>query len=122
MAASGTLSVGGSISDMPTGSRTVGPITMTSAAASGVVIHVILQSGANTITLPTAIAPSMAIIKLPATNTALTTLKGVSGDTGIVIGKTGFAVLPFNSAAPPTDFVLSSAATQTGLTTEITFI
>lgn len=122
MAASGTLSVGGSISDMPTGSRTVGPLTMTAAAASGVVIHVILQSGANTITLPTAIAPSMAVIKLPATNTALVTLKGVTGDTGIVIGKTGFAVIPFNSASPPTDFCLTSAALQTGLTTEITFI
>ena len=122
MAASGTLSVGGSISDMPTGSRQVGPITMTSAAASGVVIHVVLQSGANTITLPTAIAPTMAVIKLPATNTALTTLKGVTGDTGIVIGKTGFAVIPFNAASPPTDFCLTSAATQTGLVTEITFI
>lgn len=122
MAASGTLSVGGSISDMPTGARAIGPITMTSSAASGVVIHVILQSGANTITLPTAIKPAMCVIKLPATNTALVTLKGVTGDTGIVIGKTGYTVLPFDVTAPPTAFCLTSAATHTGLTTEITFI
>jgi len=122
MPATGTLTIGGSITDQPTGNRTLGPITQTSSAASGVVQQIILQSGANTITLPTAIKPTLAIIKLPATNTHLVTLKGVTGDTGVVIGKTGAAVIPFNAASPPTDFCLTSADTQTGLVTEITFM
>jgi hypothetical protein len=58
---------------------------------------------------------------LPSANTAVTTLKGVTGDTGIAIGKTGWAVIPFDPAAVPASFVLNSAATQTGLYTYISF-
>lgn len=121
MTASANIAISGTISGLSTGSRTIGPITLSSAAASGHVQQIVLQSGANTITLPTAVAPSGCIITLPSTNTAVVTLKGISGDTGIAIGKTTTTVLNWDSTAAPTSFVLNSAATQTGLVTEITY-
>lgn len=121
MAASAAITIQGTITGTPAGARTIGPISLSSAAANGQVTQVVLQSGANTITVPTTPAPSGCIIVLPSTNTAVVTLKGVSGDTGIAIGKTTTLVLNWDSTAAPSSFVLSSASTQTGLVTEVLF-
>jgi hypothetical protein len=121
MAAAATFTLYGQVSSAPTGNRIIGPLTATSAAANGVVTQVVLQAGANTITVPSAPAPTGCVIQLPATNTSVTTLKGVTGDTGIAIGKTGFMALCFDPAAVPASFCLTSVSTQTGLYTEITF-
>lgn len=120
MAASATVSVYGTIQSMSTGTKALAA-SISSAAASGTVTEVVLQSGANTITVPTSPAPTGCLIQLPSTNTAVTTLKGVGGDTGIAIGKTGFLVLTWDATALPSSFVLNSAATQTGLVTQISF-
>ena len=120
MAASATITITGNVTGTPTGSTVFGG-TITSAAANSTVVQTVLQSGANTITLPTLPAPSGCMIKLPATNTAVVTLKGVSGDTGIAIGKTTTTVLNWDPTALPTSFVLNSASTQTGLITEIKY-
>lgn len=121
MAATATITIGGSVQASPTGSKTIGPITITSAAANLGVTEVVLQSGANTITPPLIPATSGCIIQLPAGNTAIVTLKGVTGDTGIALGKTTASLINWDVTAPPATFVLNSAATQTGLATEITF-
>ena len=121
MAASAVVSILGQITGLPTGTKSVGPLTVSSAAACGTVTEIVLQSGANTITVPSAPAPTGCIIVLPSTNTQAVTLKGVAGDTGIAIGKTGVFMLCFDPTALPASFVLNSAATQTGLTTEISF-
>lgn len=121
MTAAATVTLNGSFTGLSTGPKTVGPLSISSSSANGQVTQVVLQSGANTITVPTTPTPTGCIIVLPSTNTALTTLKGVSGDTGITIGKTGYAVLTWDTANAPTSFVLNSASTQTGLVTEITF-
>lgn len=121
MAANALVTITGSFQGLPTGSRSLGPITLNSATANGQVTEVVLQSGANTITVPATPATSGCIIALPATNTAVVTLKGVSGDTGIAIGKTTTTVLNWDPAAAPSSFVLNSASTQTGLATEVTF-
>ncbi len=121
MTAAATININGSITGTPTGTRTIGPLQLTSAAASGEVQRVVLQSGANTITVPTSPAASGCVIVLPATNTAVVTLKGVTGDTGIAIGKTTTLVLNWDATAAPASFVLTSASTQTGLATEISF-
>lgn len=121
MAAAATITINGAIQGSPTGSKTIGPLTITSAAANLQVQEVVLQSGANTITLPTLPAPTGCIIQLPATNTAVVTLKGVTGDTGIAIGKTTTHLISWDTTALPTSFCLTSAATQTGLVTEISF-
>lgn len=121
MAATAAITITGTISNTPAGSRTVGPISLTSSDANGQVQQIVLQSGANTITVPSTPAPNGCIIVLPSTNTAVTTLKGVSGDTGIALGKVTKHVLTWDPTAVPASFVLSSAATQTGLVTEIMF-
>lgn len=121
MAAAAAITVQGTIGSLPGGSRTIGPLTITSAAANGSVTQMVLQAGANTITTPTNINTTGCIIILPSNNTSATTLKGISGDTGIAIGKTGFFVLTWDSTAAPSSFVLDSVSTQTGKTTEIIY-
>lgn len=121
MAANATVTIGGQITSTPTGTTQIGPITITSAAANGQRTQVSLASGANTITVPTSPAPTGCIIQLPTSNNVVTTLKGITGDTGIAIGKTGFMMLCFDPAAVPASFVLTSASAQTGLITEILF-
>jgi len=123
MAATASITISGTISNTPTGSRAVGPITLTSAAANGQVQQLVLAAGDNTITVPTGIATSGCIIQLPATNTSVTTLKGTSGgsDTGIAIGKTTAQVLNWDATAAPANFILNSVSTQTSKVTEITF-
>ena len=121
MAAAASITVSGYISNTPSGSRSIGPITITSAAANGQVQQIVLQSGDNTITVPTGIATNGCIIILPSDNTAVTTLKGVGGDTGIALGKTTKQVLNWDSTAAPATFVLNSASTQTSKITEIQF-
>jgi hypothetical protein len=121
MAAQASVSITGTITGTPVGNQVIGPLTAVSAAACGQVQELVLQSGANTITVPATPAPNGCIIQLPSTNTAVTTLKGVTGDTGIAIGKTGFMMLCFDPTAVPASFVLNSASTQTGLYTYISF-
>ena len=121
MPATASITISGAILETPTGARTVGPITLTSAAANGEVQRIVLQAGANTITVPATPATNGCIIVLPATNTSVTTLKGVTGDTGIAIGKTTKHALSWDPTAPPASFVLTSVSTQTGLVTEVIF-
>ena len=121
MPATASITITGAILETPTGARTVGPITLTSAAANGEVQRIVLQAGANTITVPTVPATNGCVIVLPATNTSVTTLKGVTGDTGIALGKTTKHVLNWDPTAAPASFVLTSVSTQTALATEITF-
>lgn len=119
--ATSSITIGGSVQSAISGSKTIGPITISNSTGNVIVQQIVLQSGANTITPPTSPAPAGCVIVLPSTNTAVVTLKGVGGDTGIAIGKTTVTVLNWDSTAVPSSFVLSSAATQTGLITEISY-
>ncbi|MDE2022063.1 MAG: hypothetical protein KGI71_04130 [Patescibacteria group bacterium] len=121
MSATATVTVQGVITGAPQGVMYVGPLNVSSANANASVQQIVLASGANTITVPATPATTGCIIELPATNTQATTLKGVTGDTGVPIGLTGSIMLSWSSASPPTSFVLTSAAAQTGLVTTITF-
>ena len=121
MTATASLSIAGAIQNTSTGNRTIGPISISSANASPIVQTIVLQAGANTITPPTVPATSGCVIVLPSTNTSVVTLKGVTGDTGIAIGKTTTTVLNWDSTAAPSSFCLSSVSTQTGLITEIAY-
>ena len=121
MTATASVTISGNVTGAPTGSRNIGPITVSSAAANGTVQQVVLQAGTNTITVPVSPNTTGVVITLPATNTSIVTLKGVAGDTGIAIGKTTTFVLMWDPTAPPASFVLTSVATQTGLATELSF-
>lgn len=121
MTATASISITGSIASNPSGGITVGPISISSSDANSQIQRIVLQSGANTITVPPTPATNGCIIVLPSTNTSVVTIKGVGGDTGIAIGKTTKQVLNWDPTAAPASFVLNSAATQTGLVTEIIF-
>ena len=47
MAANANIQITGTILGTPAGGRTVGPLTISSAAANGQVQQIVLQSGAN---------------------------------------------------------------------------
>lgn len=70
-----------------------------------------LSSGANTITPPAGF--SACTIIFPAGNAILVTLKGVSGDTGIVLHPTGPTSIGLNSTV--TTFVLNAASALAGV-------
>lgn len=120
MAATASISLAGQIRGTPVnGELNIGPLTIGSSNSCYAVQFYQLASGANDVTVPTIIVPTGVIIKLADTNTATVTLKGVTGDTGVKIGKTGFILLTWDTASPPTTFCLSSSAAQTGLDTAI---
>lgn len=121
MPATGTVTVSGAISGLPSGSRAIGPLTVSPTNASGHVIDVVLASGDNTITVPSTPTTSGCIIQFGASSTTTKKLKGIGADTGITVTKTGFAVLCWDTAAVPGSFVINSSAADTGQVTEITF-
>lgn len=77
----------------------------------GVIDTVDLSSGANTITKPTN-AVSCTIIP-PDNNTTALTLKGVSGDTGILLHTTNPALVSL--ASGQASFVINAAASVSGV-------
>lgn len=76
-----------------------------------------LSAGNNTITVPNiaavAVAKGATIIP-PVGNVQTITLKGVAGDTGILLHKTDPTSISFDSP-PPANFVLSAGAQIDGL-------
>jgi hypothetical protein len=73
-----------------------------------------LAAGNNTITLPTGgSTPKAAVILPPVGNAQTITLKGVAGDTGILINKLDPTTITFDT--PPANFVLTAGGIITGL-------
>ena len=85
-----------------------------SASPGSITVHA-LTTGNNTITVPSAtgITVKGATIIPPADNTQALTLKGVAGDTGIVISNTDPTSIGFQTA--PASFVLNAGAAINGL-------
>lgn len=79
-----------------------------------ITIHALI-SGNNTITVPTSTGTTVkgATIIPPSGNIQALTLKGIGGDTGIVISKTDPTSIAFETA--PTDFVLNTGGAINGL-------
>lgn len=86
----------------------------TNAASPGSVEIRTLASGLNTITLPTGGSTVKACtIVPPAANVTSITLKGVTGDTGILLHLTDPTTIAFDSTV--TTFVLTTGGIITGL-------
>lgn len=81
------------------------------------ITKIALASGLNTITIPT--GTSLIVVQLPIGNTQTVTLKGVTGDTGILLLKTG--VVMFQPDPADTTFVLTAGGAIAALTT-VTFL
>ena len=84
------------------------------AASPGQVDIVTLASGANTITPPAGgSTPKSVTIIPPSGNTIDITLKGVTGDTGVVLHNTDPTSIALDS--PTATFVLTAASACTGV-------
>lgn len=117
MAAAGQVNLTGTVDDLPSGAKVIGPLTFTAAAALDATVQVVLASGANTVTVPT--GATMVIIVFDPASTTDKTLKGVTGDTGIKSGPTGFVCFPVNAIS---SFCITSSAADTSKTTTIMFV
>ena len=120
MAATASITITGTIQATPAGGIQIGPLTITSAAANWQIQQIALGIGTNTITTPTAPAPTGVIIVFPA-GSNVHTLKGVAGDTGIALGKNTIQLMTWDPTAPPASFVVNASAADTGLDTEFIF-
>jgi hypothetical protein len=86
----------------------------TNASSPGAVSIVTLAIGANTITPPGGgSSPKSVTIIPPSSNLATMTLKGVTGDTGVVLHITDYTQIALNS--PTTTFVLTASAEIVGV-------
>ena len=84
------------------------------AVSPGQVDLLTLASGVNTITPPTGgSTPKAVTIQPPVGNLNTITLKGVSGDTGVILHKTDPTVIALNS--PTSTFVLTASAQIVGV-------
>lgn len=89
------------------------PAASNAASPGSVTMHT-LASGANTITAPTGGSVlAGATIVPPANNTQTLTLKGVTGDTGVLLHKTDPTSIALDSSV--TTFCLTAGNTITGL-------
>ena len=116
MAATGTITIIGSVTGLASGTKTISG-TISSSAAVGTISDTVLASGANTITVPS--GATAVVIQPPSGNTILVTFKGVSGDTGVALHKTQPSVIALDSSV--TSFVLT-AASGFSSATEISFV
>jgi hypothetical protein len=111
----GSVTIQGLLTGTTSGTQYVGPFVLVpNAAGNYATTEVTLASGANTITVPSWAA--FAIIIPPTANAVALTLKGVTGDTGILIDLTSPSLLNF-PATPPASFVITAASLTTAPTT-----
>lgn len=116
MAATGAITISGSVTGLSTGTKTlVGAIT--SVAAVGQIVDVVLASGDNTIAVPA--GTTAVLIEPPSGNVVALKLKGVGGDTGVLLHK----VYPTLLALDPSQTTLIvNAASLTAGATEFSFV
>lgn len=124
MATRSLMMLRGLIESIPGGSKNIVPTDIQNNTPPSVETQLELVNGDNIIQIPI-IADGCVIIFDP-TSTTVKTLKGVTypgpivGTPGIVLAKTKWNVLTFDTT-PPTAFSIDSAGADTGKTTTIIF-
>jgi len=127
MAISSSVQIYGVVSGLQNGTKQVGPITIPFPASptdltSGQTLSLQLANGANTITIPST-SCTAAIITFASGSSVTKTLKGASGDTGILLNPKGTTVLTFpGGGSTPANFVITASGADTGFYTEIIFL
>lgn len=120
MAATGQITIQGTVTGLLTGSKTIGPIVLSDSAASPSTTELVLASGFNTIAIPTATTVSGVLIVFAAASTGTKTLKGVTGDTGIPLLPNGPNFIALATSA--TSFGITTTAADTANITEILWV
>jgi len=118
MALRSLLSLRGLIESLPGGDVNIHPPDMQNNTPPQFSLQDVLANGDNTILVP-ANADGCVIIFDP-TSTVVKTLKGIAGDTGIILAKNKWNVITFDTV-PITDFIINCGAADTGKTTTIIF-
>ena len=118
MAIRSLIQLRGFLETLPLGGKNIAPSDIQNNTPPQEETQLVLASGANTITVP-ALAIGCIII-FDSTSAIVKTLKGVTGDTGILLRPTSWNVLSFTAAATAS-FVINASAEDTGLYTTILF-
>ncbi len=116
MAASAIISITGSVTGLPTGTKKLAGQIISTTAIS-IITDVILASGDNTITVPT--GATAVLIQPPLANAIALTLKGAGGDTGILLHKIYPTLVSLS--AGQTTLIINAGSLMT-LVTEFNFI
>lgn len=126
MAASGSLTLTGTISGLQWGNKVIGGTAGLTVASAGsevnaaAVTTIVLANGANTITVPSTACTGCVIVFGPA-SAVTKTIKGITGDTGLAVTKNGWCAFSFDAAGAPASFVITAGGADTGNVTEICF-
>lgn len=105
MSATGTVSVVGTVEDLPTGTKSITPPAISAPAAIAAEVQLELASGDNTIDVPA--GATVAIVAFDQDSTTIKTLKGAGGDTGLILGTIETLMLP---VVGETSFIINSSA------------
>src|SRR5437879_5940494 len=105
----GTITITGSAGSLGSGSKTIGPVTITGSATIGEILDVSLASGDNTIAIP--LGATAVVIVPPASNAVALKLRSSlnSGDAGLPIHVTSPTVYAF-PGTPPTTLIINAAS------------
>ena len=115
----GNLTLGGFLNGLPMGQLNVGPFTIVANAGNNLAAtEITLANGFNSITVPTW-AVGVIIIPSP-TNAVAMTLKGITGDTGILLALVTPSFLTF-PASPPATIGLTSTGAGATITSVVFF-
>lgn len=118
MALRSLIQLRGLLESLPGGSVNIAPADIQNNTPPQYSIQDTLANGDNTIPVP-ASAYGCVIIFDP-TSTVVKTLKGVGGDTGIILSKIRWNVITFD-ATPIASFIINCGAADTGKKTVIIF-
>lgn len=118
MALRSLIQLRGLLEGLPSGSKNIYPADMQNNTPPNWELQSELANGDNTVLVP-AIADGCIIIFDP-TSTTVKSLKGVGGDTGVVLAKNKWNVITFDTT-PVVSFIINSGAADTGKTTTIIF-
>lgn len=114
----GSLSLSGTSPNLQTGSKLIGPLTMSGSTAIGQISTIIVTSSANSITVPTTYVTAVALV--PNGTGMIAVGSSSAGPFGIPAGtNSSFIVLAFSST-PPTSFNIF--ASSGGGTLEATWV
>ena len=116
---SGQLSIQGNLTGLPTGSKTIGPLTIPPSASNDYEEYAVtLGNGFNAIAVP---AWAAGVIIVPnAQNAVSMTLKGSTGDTGTPLSPTSPTEIAFPTS-PPAFLGVTLGAAGTTVTTFVFF-
>lgn len=113
----GNVTVAGNVMGSPTGARSFGPLTITALSAVDQTSVLSLSSGNNTVTVPSGataaviVGPNGTIPTPNPLSSATLTVKGVGGDTGIVVSSKWPTLLTFDTT--PATFVINASGSCT---------